>query len=308
LHYFCAMRLLLLLSLTILTYLTSNAQTGYDSLRNFMGGSPNAYIGETLYLKPLPDYKQAEGYEGFLTDPTKDKYDKTRIYKCDVGGYHSQHNELAGKDYTVVKVLPHPKATATRYTDIHYLQLKTPDGSSCYYEYNAKLEHKFPFITQGYWQKARMLYTGKQYIVKNSVLKNKVDVTNEKLVTSRAGEIWTCIDIATEQEEGKLSIVLQDAKGQKFFTPLTHVQIDAGAANFFTPETAAANKQKYGDFWISILQSEVKQGMSAEMCQLAWGMPVRMNNSNVQGVPQEQWVYDDGHYLYLKNGKLFRVQ
>jgi hypothetical protein len=302
------MRLLLILPLAILTGFTACAQHGYDSLRNFVGATPNSYIGETLYLNKQPDYKRAEGYEGFLTDPTKDKYDKTRIYKCDAGGYHSQHDALADKEYTVVKVLPHPKATATRFTDIFYLQLKTPDGSQCYYEYNTKLEHKFPFITKGYWQKARALYTNKHYIVKNSVLKNKVDIANERLVMSRAGELWTCVDVAVDEREEKLSLLLQDNKGQRFYVPLTSVQVDTGTANFFSPDVAQANKQKYGSFWMSILQSEVKQGMDTEMCRMAWGKPARINQTTVQGLPQEQWVYDDGHYLYFKNGKLNSVQ
>lgn len=302
------MRLLLLLPLTLLIFLTADAQTGYDSLHNFMGDMPNAYIGEKLYLNHLPDYRQAGGYEGFVTDPGKDKYDKTRVYKCDAGGYHSQHNALADKSYTVVKVLPHPKATPTRFTDIFYLQLQAPDGSSCYYEYNTKLEHKFPFITEGYWQKARMLYIDKQYVVRNSILKNKVDIAHDKLVMSRAGDIWTCIDVATEPEEGRLSLLLRDDKGQKIYVPLTSIQVDTGVANFFTPEIALANKQKYGAFWMSILQSEVKQGMDIEMCRMAWGKPARINQTMLQGSPQEQWVYDDGHYLYFKNGKLSSVQ
>ena len=301
------MRLFILVLLANMLCPSIHAQNGYDSLQNFLGANPNLYIGEDLYLTPKPDYQRAEGYEGFVLDPKKDKYDKSNVYRC-CAGYSSQYDAMAGKQYKVLQVIKHPKAAGTRFADIHYLQLQAEDGSKFYYEYNARLEHKFPFILQSYWAKARSLHTGAQYVIKNSVLKNKVDIANSRLLNGKAGDIWTCQDVTVDEADGKLSLVLQNDKGQKFLTPLATVQVDSGIANFYTPDAVSANKLKYGNYWMSILLSEVKMGMTGEMCRLSWGAPARINNTVVQGVQQEQWVYEDGHYLYFKNGKLSTVQ
>ena len=57
-----------------------------------------------------------------------------------------------------------------------------------------------------------------------------------------------------------------------------------------------------------ILQGKVRIGMTAEMCQEAWGRPEKINRSTGSWGVHEQWVYGDGNYLYMEDGILSSIQ
>lgn len=61
----------------------------------------------------------------------------------------------------------------------------------------------------------------------------------------------------------------------------------------------------YGPF---ISQGEVKLGMDTKMCEYAWGKPLNIKRTTTKTVEREQWIYENGSYLYFENKKLVTVQ
>lgn len=58
----------------------------------------------------------------------------------------------------------------------------------------------------------------------------------------------------------------------------------------------------------AVLAGNVKVGMTAEMVRLSWGDPETVNRTVTAQGASEQWVYADGDYLYLTNGRVTAVQ
>lgn len=66
---------------------------------------------------------------------------------------------------------------------------------------------------------------------------------------------------------------------------------------------------KYGEYYGNlIIKKQVVIGMSDEMCRYAWGKPLRINTTIVEGLKSEQWVYSLYSYLYFDNGILTAIQ
>lgn len=67
--------------------------------------------------------------------------------------------------------------------------------------------------------------------------------------------------------------------------------------------------QKYGNrLGTLICNGQVCLNMTKEMCRAAWGEPISINSTIVQGAVYEQWVYDWQTYLYFDNGILKAIQ
>lgn len=60
------------------------------------------------------------------------------------------------------------------------------------------------------------------------------------------------------------------------------------------------------DTWLSIINSQIKIGMTKEQAILSWGEPVKINRSINGAGLDEQWVYGSkkSQYLYFSNGTL----
>ena len=117
----------------------------YDSLKNYLGNNVNQYIGQELYLTPLHKDLRKYGYQGFYTSSDDEyKINGENIYKCCQHGnpIESIYEELAGKYFTVLEVIKHPKD----YNNKYFLKLKVKEsGDVCYYKYN-DMAYFFPFI------------------------------------------------------------------------------------------------------------------------------------------------------------------
>ncbi len=67
--------------------------------------------------------------------------------------------------------------------------------------------------------------------------------------------------------------------------------------------------QKYGEKLGKLICAEkVCLGMTSEMCRSAWGTPISVNSTIVEGIVFEQWVYGWKTYLYFENGILKAIQ
>lgn len=58
----------------------------------------------------------------------------------------------------------------------------------------------------------------------------------------------------------------------------------------------------------SVKEKTVRVGLSSCTALAAWGRPERINTSEGANYSQEQWVYGNGHYLYIKNNIVTSMQ
>ena len=66
---------------------------------------------------------------------------------------------------------------------------------------------------------------------------------------------------------------------------------------------------KFGNPWADyIYQKKISIGMTKEMALESWGKPKDINTTITETLRSEQWVYDDGQYLYFENDFLTTIQ
>lgn len=287
----------------------------YDSLDNFVGKNVRKLVGQELYLKGLSDNLRKYGYEGFVTDYTKDKYKtKSTIYQCcGEYGYNSKYEALNGKYFKVIDVINHPKSKENEalYGSKFYLKLEEKEsGNIIYYEYNSLFKYDFPFIVVGFFEKAKTKYIGTDYILRGrNWMDSKTemyDIQNGKSIDFSGGTIWKTVDLTIEEKYYMLSLILENSNGEQLALPLDNVS--NGVSYAFPKIDADKYKQKFGEEnWALILNGKVKVGMTKEMCELSWGKPKDINQTITEGKNSEQWVYSE-HYLYFDNGILTAMQ
>ncbi|RYE19414.1 MAG: hypothetical protein EOP51_19930, partial [Sphingobacteriales bacterium] len=169
----------------------------YDSTKNFLGENPYPYKGQTLYLNKRPQFLRDEGYEGFVNDYTIDKYSRANIYQC-CGTSFSNYDALAGMYFEVLDVVHHPKADKwpIRYGSVYYLHLRDiKRNKTVYYEYHANKDYMFPFISMGFWAKAKQQNVGRSIVFKSTMLYDKMDQQSRELIYPAPGETWKCTGV-----------------------------------------------------------------------------------------------------------------
>lgn len=288
-------------------------QTPYDSTDNFLGINTHKYIGQELYLKGKAESLRKYGYDKFVKDYKKPYLTNTKnVYKC-CDGYNSKYDELAGKYFTVLAVIPHPKAKENKalYGSKFFLKLKEKEsGDIVYNEYNAGSKYSFPFIVVGYFEKSKTRYIGTEYVLRGRNWEDKklemYDIQTGKSVDFSAGTIWKCVDFTIEEKYYELSLILESSKGERLAYSMSNVW--KGTYFGFPKSDADKYKEKFSaDNWYLILAGKVKIGMTTEMCELSWGKPKDINQTITEGKNTEQWVYSD-NYLYFDNGILSAMQ
>ena len=289
--------------------------TPYDSLDNFVGKNVRKYIGQDLYLKCQAEGLRDFGYSGFFNDFTKvSSINKSNIYKC-CDNFNSKYDALNGKYFKVLEVLNHPKAKENEqiYGSTYFLKLEEKESRDIvYYEYSsASSNDVFPFVVVGYFIKSKAIYIGTEYVLRGrNWIDSKpemLDIQTGKTVDFTAGSIWKCIDITIEEKYCGLSLILENANGEKLAYSMS--QIWNGYTYFAFPKSDADKyKEMFGqENWDLVLAGNVKIGMTKEMCRLSWGKPESINQTIMEGKKTEQWVYT-GNYLYFDNGILTAMQ
>jgi len=283
--------------------------TPYDSMQNFLGKEVYKYLGQELYLKGKTESLRKYGYEGFYTDYTETKFDRG-VYKC-CDSYNSKYDELNGKYFKVLEIIKHPKAAESKYLygEKSYLKLEEKVSKDIvYFMYDSRFEHSFVFIVVGFFEKQKTLTSGVEFVFADEVLKSSTDIETGKVVTTKTGQVWKCVDLTIEEEYYNLSLVIQNALGEK--TVVSHESVfgkwSKGMA--YTKIEADNYRMKYGtEKFEKVLQGKVTIGMTKEMCLLSWGEPKSINETITAGKKTEQWVYSE-NYLYFDNGILTAMQ
>lgn len=257
----------------------------YDSTQNYMYENPAAYIGQTLYLKPLPKQLQEYGYQYFKT--AINGHASKWVYKRSHNGIDSDYTALAEKYFLVIDVVQGD------YFD--YLKLvNIENDDTVYFRYSPIYKTSFPFLVVGFVDKTKKENIGKQFIIKGALAFNP-DATFD---------IWTCIDVSVDSENGNLVLVLNNEKKDQHF-----VQIgNTGYSNDIMPLVLAEHYQKeYGHHFNVAITGKIQLGMPKAMCRIAFGDPEKINPTITANSISEQWVYVN-NYLYFENGILTAIQ
>lgn len=210
----------------------------------------------------------------------------------------------------------------------------------------AGTSYKPNFVVVGYFEKQKQLCLNKNFYVKKIEYGIKdVAVIGTTINLKTEGEQWQCYDV-TMLSDNKNSLMvpaalLKNSNGSRIAGYIVNT-ITSGyvggeviAVNLYATfnteaehnkivrdklakeREQAAKDAKYQQELISkygqenaslILNGKVKIGMTKEMCIASWGEPEKINTTTIGNIMDEQWVYDIGKYLYMKNGVLTAIQ
>jgi len=170
----------------------------YDSLTNFLGVNVQLYVGQDLYVNGVHEQLRKYGYRGFIKNYKRDyELNDGNIYKLDRDEHNSSYDALVGKYFTVLDVIKKPdEENDINNGKVFFLKLKEKQGGDImYFVYDTAYDFNFPFIVVGYMTKLKQHYVGKKYTI--------------------GDENWKCIDVAIEETYYKITVVLQNEKGEK---------------------------------------------------------------------------------------------
>ncbi len=282
----------------------------YDGSKNFLGEDVHKYLGQELYLKGLAERLRKFGYSNFVIDYTKNIADKTNVYKC-CDSFSSRYDSIAGKYFKVLEIIQHPRAKQNEllYGSKYFLKLEEKESKDIvYFEYDSRFEHTFPFIVVAFFEKHKSLVVGKEFVFADSILRTSTDITTGKVITTKTGQKWKCTDLTVEEKFYTLSLIIENPVGEKTTISFESVFGEFRYGRVYTADEADSYRQKFGpDIFDTILQGNVRLGMTKEMCKLSWGNPKSINETITASGKKEQWVYSD-NYLYFENGVLTTIQ
>lgn len=270
----------------------------YDSLSNYLGDNIYAYIGQELYVKPKNSDLKKFGYEGFYTKPDNNKQ---YIYELkDKYSISTPYEKLAGKTFRCISIekkefkigMTPPKTYGLKGLSENYYFLELAnEKDTVYYEYS-KYEHNFPFVVLGYLKKIEEKYSKDKYIL---IAKNVSDFITGENLSFQPSTLWHFKEVLLEDKYYNITLLFSNDKNET-------IGIEDYRVKYAFIEENQANrlKQKYGfSMFTAAINGKIKVGMNEELVKLAWGEPIRINNSSYG----QQWVYNN-QYVYIKNGKV----
>ncbi|MCU0224288.1 MAG: hypothetical protein MUF27_09485 [Acidobacteria bacterium] len=284
----------------------------FDGSRNFMGKAVIAYLGQDLFVPCLPPELREYGYRDFYTRCCGLAVPPHEIVYAMNDNYASSIEALAGRTFTVLEVIPHPKAVTDPllYGSKFFFKLSAKDRpETLYFEYNAKYEHSFPFIVMHYFETQKAAFAGHAFITRGRNWIDSgpmLDIKTGKPVRFPPGEAWSVVDLVIEDRFCTLAVILRNSLGEEVPLPLTNIEKQKWA---FSKEDADRYAERFGaETWAKILAGSVAIGMTAEQAELAWGEPESEHETIVEGKAVQQWVYKGNQYLYVEKGKVTGIQ
>ena len=279
----------------------------YDSTRNFLGKDVGQYVGQVLYLKGKSEALRKYGYEGFVVDyRIDDLINYSNVYKGNKVEcrYNSDYNELAGKYFSVIAVLKHPKTLSDSYlySDYYYLELEEQRSKDkLFFKYNSKYEWSFPFVVVGFFEKQKTELVGERFIFCNKLIDDVYDIYTGSKITKVPYQEWTCTDFTIEERYFSLGLVVKNSLGESIHVSVGSVtNSNLSSRSGYNVKEFRHYSKKFGDDnWKSIVEGIVRVGFTEEMVKMAWGEPKSINHSSYG----DQWVYES-QYLYFEGGIL----
>lgn len=275
----------------------------YDSTTNFVGSYAELLVGQELYVIPQPDDLQKYGFRGFYK-----KYKNTNYTLAQTTTY----SLFADKTFLVEEVLP-GVGTGSYYKTTLVLKLKEITTDSIwYFLYHWDAPSMFPFFIRGFYEKERTCCTSKQVVLKNknpweNIFDEKkipiYDVLTGLPINIDPQEIWQVKELVIDHRHGELSYIITNSKDQTFSIGLNAINNfirRTGPCALWYDEVLKKIHDSQPEFYKSIMEDEIRIGMSPHMVQLAWGNPKEKHHSSFGDV----WIYASGKHLYFKEGKL----
>ena len=175
-----------------------------------------------MYLLPLSKSQQQYGYENFFITPAINNdflKDRGYIYHSSTDNYNSSYDILKKNVFTVTGVT---KNNSNQY----FLQLKNNTlGEICYYKYKTVNDLAFPFIIQGYVEKATQRFVGKEVETTGEkwTSGDVIDAVTGRKITIDAGKRWKISEIVFAKENSDeppgLDFMLKNKAGESIAIP-----------------------------------------------------------------------------------------
>lgn len=271
----------------------------YDSLETLNFKNVLSHKGQTIFIKGSSYAKENGYYHYFFTDTTTNyRLMDSYTYKPTAGKMEgdivSNYSELVGKYYKILSIY-----TAKDGFDrtFYWVKLLGEDNCPFYFRFT-KDYYIYNFITQGYYEKMKQIFVGKEFYSLGQMERQKVD-SNAKIELPNKTKL-RCIDIAVNIGEGGPAFaVLENEKYGKIKAEITkeqklHMFISLSDYNRYL--------KKYGSqFGRYVAERHIVIGMNKNMVKDAWGDPDHINTTQGTYGVHEQWVYGK-RYIYFKNG------
>lgn len=250
----------------------------YDSTSNCPKYQITGFVGQELFLPPLPDHFKKYGYQDIYRSETS----HVGSIPCD---------EIAGHTFKVTRV--------KRDDEIQFfynLQLEdTKTGNNYYYTYSV-VRDSWPFITLGYKVKYEVINKGKNFVALSYSLGKDFN-TGEYLSGKTRGTIWEFQEVIANKDDGKIGYLYNNSEGQT-------IVISEHSVKDMKPKAEIDKlRKKYGSRMCDVaIQGNIKVGMPEDLVRIAKGNPRTINRASYG----DQWVYGEcgEDCVYFKNGKV----
>ena len=271
----------------------------YDSLETLNFKNALSHKGQTIFIKGSSYAKENGYYHYFFTDTISnlllmDRYKYKPVAGKMEGDIVSSYSELVGKYYKVLSI--HTAKDEFNNT-MYWIKLMGEDNSPFYLRFHKDI-YIYNFITQGYYEKMKQIFVGKEFYSIGRTEYQKVD-SNENIELPNRIKL-KCIDIAVNiGEDGPAFAVLENEKYGKIKAEITKKQ-----KLYMLISLSDYNKylKKYGtQFGRYVAERHIVIGRNKNMVKDAWGDPDHINTTQGTYGVHEQWVYGK-RYIYFKNG------
>jgi hypothetical protein len=206
---------------------------------------------------------------------------------------------------------------------------------------DAELISTFPFLLVPYYSQPKRLYESKSVVAGKDV-EDLVEINTGNQVNISQGEVLKCTEVTlvgfSKQKHMTPSFILKNKNNEEIALPfnvffesefITKEQLDEILRVQKLQEVEREKERrisiqrqkqesakhladcinKYGqELGQLIYEGKVSLGMNAQMCLSAWGQPLEIYRTTVNGLSHEQWQYSWKHYLYFDNGLLTAIQ
>ncbi len=258
----------------------------YDSTYNFPGVRIKFLIGQTLFVKPKPEYLRKNGFLNFIKSPKRSEFAPPNIYMHSMG-ISSGYDALVNRFFLIKDiVISKSKKQALVLVDKN-------DADTIYYIYNKYKPDSFPFLVEGYFKKIEKEKLGKRFILRK--LSHPIIYLTDGFEAKPGKEkLWTIDKVTLDDKNFNISYILKDDLNNKFLVSKNDFDKTA-----LSEKNYHLIKEKYPDRYKIILNENVLVGMTKKACEFSLGKPKKINTSG----NLEQWQYKNIN-LYFKNGLL----
>lgn len=287
----------------------------YDSTKNFLGNKDvRSYVGQLLYVNGKHVDLQGYGYDNFKTQKEPSALGGRYGNPASSSGFNTKYEDLVGKYFTVVEVLPdskqkqNPSLYGKKWW--FFLQNRDDENDTVWFEYDGEFEHTFPFITISHFNYLKNSMIGKKFISAYSIRDNGTFVSRVRehdfytgeIIPQTKDDVWESIDVTIEDKYFNLVFVVKNQNGNvsvlntEYLHPLYN-----GKVVLFTEEEFTALSALYGNDYMNLVrQTKIRVGMPELLLIMSWGTPKKVNRSSSG---PDQWVYDS-QYVYVEDGKI----